>query len=68
MVAVAVHTRWRDEPCQALEQLEGGEHDLCAAVHVRFGEPVEERLSGEAKETLPSIACRRSSANGGLAQ
>jgi hypothetical protein len=46
VVAVTVHARGRDEPGQALEQLEGGEQDLGAAVHVRLGEPVEETAVG----------------------
>ena len=46
MVTVAVYARGRDEPGQALDELEGGEQDLGAAVDVRFGEPVEETAVG----------------------
>ena len=44
--------RW-DEPRQALKQIEGGEKDLGAAVHVRFGEPVEEAALGRGEGSRP---------------
>jgi hypothetical protein len=46
VIAVAVDARGWDEACEALEQLERGEEELGAAVHVMFGEAVEETAVG----------------------
>jgi hypothetical protein len=46
VVPMAVHAgRW-DEPGEALQELEGGEHDLGAPIGRGFGEPIEEPCVG----------------------
>ncbi len=46
VVAMAVDPRGRDEPGDSLEELEGREQQLGAAVDVGFGEAVEKTTLG----------------------